>query len=271
MIPGRSWLGCLLLLGGCSSTGVGNPGIVSTSLELSIVNDTRDEAAGAAGSSGEAGAAGEAGASGAGSDQELPQAAIQDAVIVLGELRFEPCDLDAGTEFVAHGPFIVDLKARTTSPEIPAIPGTLGGYCGIDAPLAPALRPPALVGKSVLFDGTTAEGTYFLVYANMHATLRLRATPGATWQGQEEPPVFFWALRPRRWLAASELKDAEVMQYQNHPRAVVIDADRHPGLFLAIRARLAGLSTLYADSDDNREFTNSDRAFVVGEGLDDAD
>jgi hypothetical protein len=52
---------------------------------------------------------------------------------------------------------------------------------------------------------------------------------------------------------------------------VVIDANRHPALFLAIRSRLAGLSTLYADADGNGVFSDSDRQAIVGEGLDNAD
>jgi hypothetical protein len=238
--------GGALLLAACSSTGVGNPAPVSIS--LAIVNDpqTADET------------------------QDLPAASIQDAAVVLGELRFLPCDSAEGAEQTAMGPFIVDLVHGTTSPPIPEIPGTAGGFCGIDAPLAPATSA-ALAGRSFFFDGLRADGTFFIVYANMTGTLRLRATPGQSWQGQESPPRFFWALHPRRWLAKSELDDADAMPYDDHLRAVVIDVDRHPALFLAIRARLAGLSTLYADADGNGVFTDSDRADVVGEGLDDAD
>jgi hypothetical protein len=236
-------------LGGCSSTGVGNPAPISSlSLALAIVDDTQDQ----------------------GNDQDLPQGAIRDAIVVLGELAFQPCDAGQGAAYTASGPFIVDLENGTTSPQLPAIPGTPGGYCGIDAPLAPAASA-ALAGRSLFFDGQRADGTPFIVYANMHGTLRLRATPGATWLGLDTPPVFFWALRPRRWLAKSELDDADVTPYDNQQRAIVIDANRHPALFLAIRARLAGASTLYADANGDGVFNDSDRASVVGQGLDNAD
>ena len=119
--------------------------------------------------------------------------------------------------------------------------------------------------------GIRADGAFFIVYANMRATLKLRAVPGASWLGGDVPSKFFWALRPRRWLGRNELNTADVMPYDNHLRAVVIDADRHPLLFLAIRSRIAGVSRLYADADDNDTFTDSDRQAVVGEGLDDAD
>ncbi|MCP5787353.1 hypothetical protein NL329_31020, partial [Klebsiella pneumoniae] len=77
----------------------------------------------------------------------------------------------------------------STDPAISPVDGTPGGYCGIDAPLAPAASPAALAGRSLFFDGYRADGTFFLVYANMTGTLRLRATSNATWQGMQTPPV----------------------------------------------------------------------------------
>ena len=191
-------------------------------------------------------------------------------MVVIGELRFQPCDVARGAAYSAPGPFVVDLKEGKTDPELPIIPGTPGGYCGIDAPLAPATTA-ALAGRSLFFDGTRADGTFFILYANMKGTLKLRATPGSNWLGMTTPPSFFWALRPRRWLAKTELDDADVTPDATHQRAVVIDVDRHAALFLKIRARLAGSSTLYADSNGDGMFDDSDRADVVGEGLDDAD
>jgi hypothetical protein len=123
----------------------------------------------------------------------------------------------------------------------------------------------------VFFDGYRADGTFFIVYANVSATLRMRAKPGATWEGQDPPPLFFWALRPRRWLMPIELNMVEPMPYDDHLRAVVIDAEHHPSLFFAIRKRLAGVSTLYADANGDGVFDDPDRAAEVGEGLDNAD
>jgi hypothetical protein len=205
------------------------------------------------------------------SDAILPLRAVKDAVLVFGELRFLPCDTVNGQIFTIPGPFVVDLKKKTTTPELPGILDTPGGYCGIDAPLAPAIAPAALAGRSVFFDGYRADGTFFIVYANVIATLRMRAKPGATWLGQEPPPLFFWALRPRRWLMPIELNMVEPMPYDDHLRAVVIDAQHHPALFSAIRKRFAGVSTLYADANGDGVFDDPDRAAEVGEGLEDAD
>ncbi|MEO8900236.1 MAG: hypothetical protein ABI488_01440 [Polyangiaceae bacterium] len=284
----------LLALGSCTSTGVGNPAPALT-LSLSLVNDdsaeaidlgaagaggateevpgagAADEVAGAAGAAGtppgEAGSANEAPASA----QPLPVGWIQDAVIVLGKVHFLPCDKTQGSVFTVPGPFIVDLKQRSTTPEIPDIQGTPGGYCGIDAPLSAATAPAALSGRSVFFDGHRADGTFFIVYANMTATLRLRAKGGATWQAMAEPPRFFWALHPRRWLLTAELSAAEPTPYDHHLRAVVIDQYHHTALFFALRARIAGVSKLYADADGDGVFDDADRATEVGEGLDNAD
>lgn len=261
-----------LAIGGCTSTGVGNPSV--TSLQLAIVDDTAD--AGNLGSDGQnQGADGgdsAAGAAGAGDvDDSLPEAAIQDAVVVIGEVRFLPCDAAKGTEFVVPGPFVVNLMQKTTTPALPSIDSTPGGYCGIDAPLAPATAPAALAGRSLFFDGTRTDGAFFLVYANMTGTLRLRAVPGAMWHGADRAPLFFWALRPRRWLAPPELNGADTSPDATHQRAVIIDADRHAALFLAIRMRLAGASTLYADANGDGIFDDGDRDAVVGQGLDDAD
>ena len=281
----------LLLLGGCNSTGVGNPA-PALSLSLAIVNDdspvedlgaagmagSADTVEAAAGAAGQPSAVGDAGEPSAPSDdpssdtsQLLPLRAVKDAIVVFGELGFMPCDATRGEVFTVPGPFIVDLKKKTTTPEIPPISDTPGGYCGIDAPLAPAMAPAALAGRSVFFDGYRADGTYFIVYANMSATLRMRAKPGATWKGQEPPPLFFWALRPRRWLMPIELNMVEPMPYDDHLRAVVIDAEHHPALFSAIRKRLAGVSTLYADANGDGVFDDPDRAAEVGEGLENAD
>ncbi len=286
----------LLLLGGCNSTGVGNPA-PALSLSLAIVNDDSPledlGAAGMAGSSdtveGSAGAADVAGAAGepsavgdagepstdldpnSSASQILPLRAVKDAIVVLGKLSFLPCDATRGEVFTAAGPFVVDLKKKTTTPEIPPISDTPGGYCGIDAPLTPAMTPADLAGRSVLFDGYRADGTFFIVYANMTGTLRMRAKPGATWEGQEPPPLFFWALRPRRWLMPIELNMVEPMPYDDHLRAVVIDAEHHPALFFAIRKRLAGVSTLYADANGDGVFDDPDRAAEVGEGLENTD
>jgi hypothetical protein len=287
----------LLLLGGCNSTGVGNPA-PALSLSLAIVNDESpvldlgaagmagapDVFEAGAGASDMAGAAGEPSAVGAAGEpsmpsldpnadasQILPLRAVKDAIVVFGELRFLPCDATRGEVFTALGPFVVDLKKKTNTPEIPPINDTPGGYCGIDAPLAPAMAPAALAGRSVFFDGYRADGTFFIVYANMIGTLKMRAKPGATWEGQEPPPLFFWALRPRRWLMPIELNMVEPMPYDDHLRAVVIDAEHHPALFFAIRKRLAGVSTLYADANGDGVFDDPDRAAEVGEGLENAD
>jgi hypothetical protein len=139
----------------------------------------------------------------------------------------------------------------------------------VDAPLAPAAAPPALVGRSLLFDGVRADGTFFLVYADMQATLRLRARAGIAWDEKSTPAVL-WALRPRRWLVPSELDGLTPIAWDDSRMAIVIDADRHPLLYLAMRARLAGRSNLYVDRNRDGVIEDDERDFI-GVGLDSAD
>jgi hypothetical protein len=290
----------LLALPGCNSTGVGNPAPVK--LQLSITRDdelaetvgddgnsagipTIDEAAAGAGSGGAAGGeaspAGAAGAAGAAdvtsaagapsATQPLPRAAVHNAILVVGELRFLACDQSHDADSVAVGPFLVDLLQGGTSPAIPEVSVPPSGFCGLDAPLAPAQAPARLVGRSVYFDGVRADGTAFRVYANLQATLRVRARAGVSWNPRpEQKRSVFWALRPRRWLEPGELNALNAADDDGSGN-LLIDLERHPLLVRAIRSRLAGSSTLYDDLNADDVFDTGDRDAVIGDGLPDAD
>ncbi len=204
-------------------------------------------------------------------DAALPRAAIHDAILVIGEVRFLPCDAsDEGS--IAEGPFLVDLLRGGTLPQIPVVSVPTGGFCGLDAPLAPARPPSRLVGRSVYFGGERADGTPFRFYANVQATLRVRARAGVTWTGVEGPArSVFWALRPRQWLEPGELNALEASLLVDGTNTETIDLERHPALLGTIRSRLAGRSTLYADANDDKVFGVVDRDAVLGEGVPDAD
>jgi hypothetical protein len=297
-----------LALLACNSTGVGNP--APASLQLSITRDDElvaavggaadAEAAGGAdqeridgggmGMQAEGGAtnvsattdggattaggvttAGGAAMTEGGTASEstaLPRAAIEDALLLIGEVRFLPCDLGESA-VIAPGPFLVDLVRGGTSPGIPAVPVPSGGFCGLDAPLVPARAPSRLIGRSVYFGGTRADGTPFRFYANVQATLRVRARTGIRWQAvPESTRSVFWALRPRQWLEPSELDALETAELDG---TGAIDIERHPALLRAIRARLAGRSTLYDDANDDDMFDDGDRAVALGDGIANAD
>jgi hypothetical protein len=260
----RSFL--VLLLFACNSTGVGNPPAPAASVKLSIVRDDELEpdldAEGGAGSGGAPGSEPEA---------SLPRANIHQAIVVLGALRFLPCDpADGVTEL--SGPFVVDLMSGATAPEIPSVELPASGLCGLDAPLAPARAPASLQGRSLLFQGTRADETPFLVSADMRATLRLRAPEGVSFSGPAgEERSLFWAMRPRRWLSPPELDGAEPTELEDGSRAIVIDVNRYPLLFLLLRMRLATRSTLHEDVNRDGTFGVDDRAAVVGHGLEDTD
>jgi hypothetical protein len=249
-------LGAVLALGlvNCSSTGVGNPGIGSVS--LAIVSDDEPEPSAVPGD--------------AGSDEPLPRGALERAVLVLGSVRWLPCDTSQ-TGVVHEGPFIVDLLAGETRPPLPELDAPEGGVCGFDAPLSPARDSAQIGGRSLLFSGVRADGTEFLLFGNVRATLRVRAADGQTWGG-DEPQALLWAMRPRRWAAQMELAEAEPSEWAGGRRIIVIDVNRHPLLYGLIRARLAGTSRVLIDQDGDGSLGEAERASdEIGTGTTDAD
>ncbi|HEU4583617.1 MAG TPA: hypothetical protein VFS67_35405 [Polyangiaceae bacterium] len=249
-----AWLAAWLLpmALACGSTGVGNPGPAETgTLSLAIVSDD-DDTAPEPGSSGPAATD----ADGSAPVVPLPRGALERAALVIGSVRWLPCD-DAEPVITQSGPFLVDLVAGTR-PALPAFEVPAGGLCGFDAPLAPAREGGEFLGRSLLFSGTRADGVRFLLFANLRATLRVRAPRGEVWGGAGDQALL-WAMRPRRWAAAQEL-DNEATSDADGPRTLVIDADRHPLLFALIRARLAGQSALFLDRDRDGVLDAEDRS-----------
>ena len=296
-----------LLFCACNSTGVGNP--APASLQLAITRDdepraaaggapatagaptsdgddagapmTDGGAAAAAGGARTASAANDGGSPAidegtalAGAPSQgvaLPRAAIDDALLVIGEVRLLACDARQAAAIVA-GPFVIDLVHGATSPSIPPVSVPAGGFCGLDAPLAPAPGPARLAGRSVYFAGKRVDGTPFRFVANVAATLRVRARAGVSWGAESgSARSVFWALRPRQWLEPGELNALEATVLDDGSGALAIDLARHPALLLAIRSRLAGRSTLYDDVNDDRAFDAVDRDAVLGDGVPDAD
>jgi hypothetical protein len=289
--------------GGSSSTGVGNPGVISLSL---VLDDEPDAPAaddgGAMGDGGAAtnvtpggGAVGDAGAGGASSsgaadagaggapsssdaeagtnesdDDALPRASIEHAVIVLGAVSWQPCDTTLEPTTLT-GPFIVDLLGNLlpegTRPPVPDAVEPAGGFCGLEAPLAPASAPAELAGRSLFFDGVRSDGTRFVLYANVEAKLRVRRRGSLVWDADS----VLWAFRPRRWLSRKELDATTPLPWDGASTGVVVDVNRHPILFAALRRRLAGKSSLFRDLNHNRQLDPEDRAELVGDGSDDPD
>jgi hypothetical protein len=235
------WLAATLLplAVGCGSTGVGNPGATG-SLALAIVSDDDDTDAGSSLPPG------------AGQPDEqvepLPRGSLERAVLVLGSVRWIPCN-ESAPVVTQSGPFLVDLIAGETRPPLPEFTVPVGGLCGFEAPLAPARASAEFVGRSLLFSGVRADGVRFVLFANMRGTLRLRAGRDQSWGGGDDQSLL-WAMRPRRWAAARELEAAETVDSDGQ-RTLVIDADRHPLLWALIRARLAAQSRMFFDRDQD--------------------
>ena len=308
----HSWLLLALGLGACapngsSSTGVGNPGVISLSIVMDDELDTpADGVGGATGEGGattdeghadggastdgahaQGGAATSAGASGATpgdstagtsgdvepDDDDLPRASVEHAVVVLGEVRWLHCD-NASDKTVLRGPFIVDLLGNLipegTRPPIPDVVEPPGGFCGLEAPLTPADAPAELAGRSLFFDGVRSDGTRFVLYANVEAKLRVRRHAELVWNAEATPAVL-WAFRPRRWLSRRDLDQTMPMTWEGSTSGVVVDVNRHPLLLAALRRRLAGKSSLFRDLNRNRKLDAEDRDALVGDGSDDPD
>jgi hypothetical protein len=271
-----------------SSTGVGNPGVIS----LSIVLDDEFDAppSGIGGATGDGGASGvdaqggavatagadsgvaadAGGATGASEpeDDPLPRMSVQHALLVLGSVRWLPCDTTL-EPVVLRGPFSVDLLGNVigerTQPPIPAAVEPEGGFCALEAPLAP--------GRSLFFDGVRSDGTPFVLDANVEATLRVRRHDSSVWNAEMTPAVL-WAFRPRRWLSRMALDQTPPMPAAGEdgaPSDLVVDVNRHPPLLGAVRRGLAGNSSLFRDLNENRRLDPEDRDALVGDGSDDPD
>jgi hypothetical protein len=194
-------------------------------------------------------------------------------VIVLGSVSWLACDPTRGPTTVS-GPFIVDLLGNLiperTFPAMPDVVEPPGGFCGLEAPLAPAPAPAELAGRSLFFDGVRSDGTRFVLYANVQARLKVRRHGFIVWNADATPAVL-WAFRPRRWLSRTDLDQTPPMPWDDASNGVVIDVNRHPLLLDALRHRLAGKSSLLLDLNRNRQLDPDERDALVGDGLDDPD
>jgi hypothetical protein len=252
MSTARSLCALGIVLAGCSSTGVGNPGVAS----LTLTSDPTVEPAAADATN---------------EPEQLPADALRHAIVVFGELRFLACDTSEADARVS-GRFVVDLATNKSIPPIPSVPVPESGFCGIDATLAPALEPPALAGRSMFFSGVRSDGTLFLLFADMPGTLRMRPLDNTVWP-LEPRHAWLWALRPRRWVQPSELEGVDSEPLDDVSRVIPIDVDRHRVLYTIIRERVAGRSTLHEDLNDNRQVDASERrgSALLGQGLDSLD
>jgi hypothetical protein len=249
----------LCVLVGCESTGVGNPGVV----QLLLTSDDAVEPA-------------------AEDTAQLEGESLTRAVLVLGRITFLACDSDA-EDVAVDGPFTVDLTSGRVDPEIAPVSLPPGGFCGLDATLAPALGPRLLMGRSLLFSGQREDGTRFILVGDVPGTLRVRPmSEGAFDQGEHD---WLWALRPRRWLSPTELDGVnadmgtpvlavrDALTDASDTGLIVIHVNRHPLLYAAIRSRLAARSTLYLDENDNHELDEAELNgdALIGSGIDDTE
>jgi hypothetical protein len=234
----------------CNSTGVGNPPAVPAEVNLALTNDSFVEPE-------------------ASDEAQLDEKRIEHAILVLGKIVALACD-STEKNVTLTGPFVVDLATHRIEPSLPLVSVPEGGICGLDATLAPATAPAALAGRSIFFSGTRNDGTRFLLFADMPGKIQMRPRTDSAWSTDHD---WLWAIRPRRWLSPAELdaSDSEVLNGEGH--VIVIDVNRHPLLYKAIRSRLGGRSSLHLDLNDNFVLDEEERSgdAVIGLGLDSLD
>jgi hypothetical protein len=242
-LPAVVSLGLLLL--GCNSTGVGNPGVATQELAVTEDPDAEPDATDPG--------------------QQLDEANLKQAVMVFGELRYLACDPGHDDDAIVAGPILVDLAKHRVQPPIGRVAIPLGGFCGIDATLVPATEPAALAGRSMFFHVTRSDGVQFLVFANVSGTLQMRPLAGVAWPSDGKHS-WLWAFRPRRWLLPSELDNEPLSDTRT---VIAIDANLHPILYALIRDRVASRSTLHIDSNDNGRLDPDERVgdALIGRGL----
>ncbi len=234
----------------CSSTGVGNP-VAEQSLALSSDSELEPDATA--------------------TEEQLDPGNLRHAILVFGEMRYLACDT-AFDDSVVAGPIVVDLAKNGIETNIQPVIIPDGGFCGIDATLAPATAPAAIAGRSMFFSGLRSDGTLFLLFADMPGTLQVRPLDGVTWP-KDGKHRWLWKLRPRRWLLPSELDTVDTAALDGVGRVIPIDVNRYPLLYESIRTRIARRSTLHVDLNDNEQLDPDERLgeALIGQGLDNID
>jgi hypothetical protein len=78
-------------------------------------------------------------------------------------------------------------------------------------------------------------------------------------------------MQPRRWASLMELGAAQDFPWAGMRRIILIDINRNPLLYAAIRARIAGFSGVFIDRDGDRFLDANERTqSPVGNGNTDA-
>jgi hypothetical protein len=228
---------------GCNSTGVGNPGAMT----VTVRNDLEAEPQ-------------------ATDTVQLTTAQLRHAVVAFSELRFLPCD-PSMEPVIAPGPFVVDLVTQKETPEFPQVSFPPGGFCGLDAPLTSLAADASLFGNSILFSGVRSDGAVFILYAAMRGTLHIRPAADVTAWTKDNAKDVIWAVRPLRWLTPAEL-DAENAEPFGSRQLIVIDVNRHPLLYGAIRDRIGARATMHTDLNANGILDLDERNnALIGAGL----
>jgi len=226
MTLGRaSALGYLLpvalgLGGGCAGTETGNPTLPSVELRVSgFSNDFQSVTLGATG----------------------PGLTLDRVLVALERVELEPCTASrAPLRFDGLGADLMERPAPTNTAT-----GTDSEYCAARVALAPAVGGdlPELEGRSVLVQGSRADGTPFEIASALRVEIDLSTMPPNTPFGTHG---LLLAFNMATWFEGVGV-DSAVAQ----GGAIAIDETHNPEVLAAFEARASLSPALYDDADGN--------------------
>ena len=203
---------------------------------------------------------------------------VNKALIVLDRLRFRPLEacIDESNEsddIRFDGPFIVDLLVPPTMAELDGVDIPSDTYCRIELRLekldeedAPSSE---LADRSVLIEGTRADGVAFQVVLDVNEEFELRsASAGFLIDTSMDIDTFFIAFDLDQWFSNVDLDDTsvDVTTDSNGDPLILIDDDNNEVLHESIIDNLKRSADLFEDKDDDDELDEDEEDDPLAEG-----
>ncbi|HSA60427.1 MAG TPA: hypothetical protein VLJ37_12175 [bacterium] len=215
---------------------------------------------------------------------------LTEARIVLRNMDMDPLsaclaeaanpDLNIESGFSFPGPFVVDLLANTSIPDVDRIPVPADDYCEIGVDFDPLRReevPPgilpddSIIGHALIVRGSRSDGVPFAVRLDQNDRFKLEAASpdGFAIQGSPAVTLLFFSFDLNAWFAGVDLDGATV----SPDGSIVIDDDDNPDLRSIIVENVKRSARLFEDLNGNGildadEIANS---LVLGIGADEPD
>jgi hypothetical protein len=173
-------------------------------------------------------------------------------------------DCNGSAEVEILGPLAIDLLAQQPPPALQDIEVRGGGYCRfefafhVSSEALPPEIPAALDGRSLLIEGTRADGTPFVLRSDRSGDLRLDAVDEAGFPISSATKTLFVAFQEEALFAGIDLDLAEV----GVDGVIRIESGQNDDLLNLFEANLDAALRLFDDDD-------GDGALEAGENDDD--